>query len=260
MAQDIFYVLTPPAQLPRLREYACRPAHLTYRISPALRLLRLQGAQHLRGGVMTVGDCANLPHGDPGLFSMELLRECSFRGFRGVILDLERSDHPLIPVLPRLESLLTRQGVTLFLPEPYAAPLTGAKVLISSALSGGSLAQRLEDAVRQFGRDRVVLAVEKIAEDFRLPAPTGCGRPLSPEELCPHTDHAFFSPALCAQYATYRDQEGNLHFVLFDNAHSITRKLHCARRAGITRFLLPWGEISSCPEQYGLPRFTQKKS
>lgn len=260
MAQDIFYVLTPPAQLPRLRNYACRPVHLAYRISPNLRLFRLQGAQHLRGGVMAVGDCAEFPRGDPGLFAAELLRECSFRGFRGVLLDLELPSHPLVPILPRLEHLLTRQGVTLFLPEPYAAPLHTTRVLISSALSGGSLAHRLEEAVRQFGTDRVVLAVEKVAEDFQLPAPTGCGRPLSPEQLCSHTDHAFFSPALCAQYATCRDSAGELHFILFDNAHSVTQKLHRARCAGITRFLLPWAEISSCPEQYGLPRFTQKKS
>ena len=260
MAQDIFYVLTPPAQLPRLRDYACRPAHLAYRISPALRLLRLQGAQHLRGGIMAVGDCAELPRGDPGLFATELLRECSFRGFRGVLLDLERPSHPLVPILPRLENLLARHGVTLFLPEPYAATLHTAKVLISSAISGGSLDHRLDEAVRQFGADRVVLAVEKIAEDFTLPAPTGCGRPLSPEQLCSHTDHSFFSPALCAQYATCRDPAGEIHFILFDNAHSVTQKLHRARRAGITRFLLPWAEISACPEQYGLPRFTQKKS
>ena len=258
MDQDIFYVLTPPAQLPQLREYACRPAHLAYRIGPSLRLLRLQGAQHLRGGVMVVGDCADIPRGDPGLFAMELLRECTFRGFRGVILDLERPDHPLAPALPRLEPLLGRRGVTLFLPEEYAVP--GAKVLLSSALSGGSLAQRLKDAVQRFGRDRVVLAVEKIAEDFTLPSPTGRGRLLTQQQLCPHTDHSFFSPALCAQYATCRDESGAIHFILYDDAHSITQKLHHARCAGITRFLLPWDEISSCPKQYGLPRFTQKKS
>lgn len=258
MDQDIFYVLTPPAQLPHLRPYACRPAHLAYRISPSLRLLRLQGAQHLRGGVMVVGDCAHIPRGDPGIFAMELLRECTFRGFRGVILDLEHPSHPLAPALPRLEPLLSRRGITLFLPEEYAVP--GAKVLLSSALSGGSLAQRLKEAVQRFGRDRVVLAVEKIAEDFPLPAPTGRGRPLSREQLCLHTDHTFFSSALCAQYATCRDESGQIHFILYDDAHSISQKIHCARSVGITRFLLPWREISSCPEQYGLPRFTQKKS
>ena len=260
MEQDIFYILTPPAQLPRLRPFDCRPAHLAYRISPTLRLLRLQGAQHLRGGVMAVCDCPESPRGDPGLFAMELLRECTFRGFRGVILDLERPTHPLIPVLPRLESLLTRQGIALFLPEKYAASLPNAKVLLSSAISGGSLAQRLNESTQRFGRDRLVLAVEKTAEDFLLPAPSGSGCPLTPTQLQPHTAPAFFSPALCAQYSTYRDNEGRIHLVLFDDAHSITRKIHLARRAGITRFLLPWREISAGPEEFGLPRFTQKKS
>ena len=255
MAQDTFYVLTPPAQLPLLRNFACLPAHLAN-----LRLLRLQGAQHLRGGVMAVVDCPHPPHGDPGLFSMELLRECIFRGFRGVILDLEHPSHPLIPVLPRLESLLARQKITLFLPEEYVTSLPGARVLLSSALSGGSFAQRVEEAVQCFSPNRLVLAVEKIAADFLLPASDGHGHPLTREQISSHIDHSFFSPALCAQYATYRDESDQIHFVLYDDAYSITEKIRLARSFGITRFLLPWGEISSCPEQYGLPQFTQKKS
>ena len=260
MTQDIFYVLTPPDQLPHLRSFACRPAHLAYRISPGLRLLRLQGAQHLRGGIMTVGDCPQLPRGDPGLFAMELIRECTFRNFRGVILDLEHPTHPLTPALPRLETLLSRQGITLFVPEAYAARTQTAKLLLSPSISGGSLSQRLSESVHTFGAERIVLAVEKTAEDFLLPAHEGRGTPLTPEQLCARTAHAFFSPALCAQYATYRDESGNIHFVLYDDAHSISEKIRLARSSGITRFLLPWGEISSCPEQYGLPRFTQKKS
>ena len=260
MTQDTFYVLAPPAQLPHLRNFACHPAHLAYRISPNLRLLRLQGAQHLRGGIMAVVDCLHPPHGDLGLFSMELLRECVFRGFRGVILDLEHPSHPLIPVLPRLESLLARQKITLFLPEEYAASLPEAGILLSSALSGGSFVHRVEEAVHRFPPNRLILAVEKIAADFLLPASDSRGHPLTQEELSSHIDHSFFSPALCAQYATYRDGSDRIHFVLYDNAHSIAEKIRLARSSGITRFLLPWSEISSCPEQYGLPRFTQKKS
>ena len=251
MSQEIFYILTSPAQLPRLRGFSCHPAHLAYRISPNLRLLRLQGAQHLRGGLMTVTDSPTPPRGDPGLFSMELLRECTSRGFRGVILDLEHPDHPLAAVLPRLESLLSRQGVTLFLPEAYALP--ASRVLISSALSGGSLSLRLNEAVQKFGSDRVVLAVEKTAEDFLLPAHSGCGTPLTPEQLQSHTaGPSFFSPALCAQYTTYRDAQGHIHLVLYDNPCTLARKLQQARRAGVYRFLLPWCEISACPEQFGL--------
>lgn len=259
MSQEIFYILTSPAQLPQLRGIPCHPAHLAYRISPNLRLLRLQGAQHLRGGLMTVTDCPDLPRGDPGLFSMELLRECTFRGFRGVILDLEHPNHPLISILSRLESLLTRQGVTLFLPEPHALP--ASRVLISSALSGGSLSLRLTEAVQRFGPDRVVLAVEKTAEDFLLPAPTGRGTPLSPEQLHPHTTGpSFFSPTLCAQYTTYRDAQGHIHLILYDDLCTLSRKLQQARCAGVYRFLLPWCDISSCPEQFGLPSLSAQKA
>ena len=124
---------------------------------------------------------------------------------------------------------------------------------------------KMEDP-RVIERARILIAcldkqpLEKIAADFLLPASDSRGHPLTQEELSSHIDHSFFSPALCAQYATYRDGSDRIHFVLYGNAHSIAEKIRLARSSGITRFLLPWSEISSCPEQYGLPRFTQKKS
>lgn len=260
MSQDVFYILTPPNQLPCLREFACRPAHLAYRISPNLRLTRAQGTQNLRGGVMTVADCPDCPRGEPSVFCMDIARECAFRGYQGVILDLERTDHPLCAMLPRLEQFLSRQGVTLFVPEQYAARLRSARVLISSALSGGSLSNRLREAAERFGRERLVLAVEKTAADFLLPAPTGNSCPIPPEHLSRLTSSpAFFSPQLCANYSTYRDADGGVHFLLWDDPRSISQKLEQARQAGIHTFLLPWAEISACPEQCGLPRIPAKK-
>lgn len=55
--------------------------------------------------------------------------------------------------------------------------------MIPSALSGGSLSRRLEEAAERFGRERVTLAVQRVAEDFFLPSPTGSGVPLSRREL-----------------------------------------------------------------------------
>lgn len=49
--------------------------------------------------------------------------------------------------------------------------------MISSALSGGSLRQRLEEAVERYGPQRTTLAVERVAEDFFLPPQPGRGVP-----------------------------------------------------------------------------------
>lgn len=258
MPKDTFYILTPPDTLPQLRGWEVRAAHLAYRLSPGMRLLRLQGGQQLRGGIMAVGDCTADPSGPPETFCLDVERECAARGYRGVLLDFDRRLPPLSRLIQRLDGLLSRKGVALFVPEYYAPLAPHAKIMVSSAISGGSLSQRLQEVCGRFGSDRVVLAVEKAAEDFLLPALTGSGVPLTPEALeqlrAGIRPTVFFSRELCARYFTYRSPDGGVHFVLFDDPDTMARKLELARQAGIHRFLLPWPEISHAPERLGIPR------
>ena len=119
-------------------------------------------------------------------------------------------------------------------------------MLIPTALSGGSLEQRLSDAEEHFGRERVTLAVERVAMDFFLPSPTGQGVPLSREKLRARLEElhptVYFSRELCAHYFTYMFKENGVHFVLYDDAGSIRKKLDIAGRMGITRAFLPYGQ------------------
>ena len=69
------------------------------------------------------------------------------------------------------------------MPEQYAGCSSHARALVSSAVSGGSLEQRLRDVLGRYGQERVVLFLERRAEDFFLPSPTGSGQPLSREAL-----------------------------------------------------------------------------
>lgn len=253
MPHDTLYILSTPNDPPRLSGQGCFPAWLAYRLTPELRLLRSEGGQNLRGGVMVISGEAEQPHGDPLPLCRTILRECALRGFRGVLLD---ADSPS-PVYESLARLLSREsshrGVTLFLPEPLAPCAPGCRVLIPSALSGGSLEQRLSGAVEQYGADRVVLAVEQVAEDFLLPAPTGCGKPLSTEELNRLTRElhpaVHFSRPLCARYFTYC-RGGAFHLVLFDDRDTFKQKITRARTCGVHRFLLPWCDISDAPGDF----------
>ena len=89
--------------------------------------------------------------------------------------------------------------------------------------------ERAEKAAAQYGAGRVALAVERVAADFFLPAPSGQGHPLSQEELKALMDErepaVFFSNELCAHYFTYMNRQNGAHFVLFDDAASIRKKL-----------------------------------
>ena len=104
----------------------------------------------------------------------------------------------------------------------------------------------------------LALALEKRAEDFFLPSPTGSGVPLTPEELTERLDRlrpsVFFSNELCARYFTYMSRESGAHFVLFDDGDTLRRKIEVARRAGIHTFLAPWPQVREDAARLGLGR------
>ena len=246
---EMLILITPPDLLAQARESGLTLAHMAYQIGRGPHLFRAGLPVPLRGGLMALDAKGVDGGGDPGVLCQEILRECTARGFRGVLC---LSDGRPLPVLERtltqLDSLLAQRGLTLHVPEAYGSCTQKARVLISSALSGGSLTQRLEDAAQRFGGpDRITLAVRRVAEDFFLPSPTGSGRPMSREELArqlkERAPSVFFSNELCARYYTYMSRENGAHFVLFDDETSIRKKLQIARRLGIRRAVAALPEI-----------------
>ena len=237
-----------PSQLQELQGWAVTPAHLAYRIGRGPCLLRSQSSISLRGGVLVVGDQGYDGFGDTRSLAQDLVRECQARNFSGAVLDFDSRLPPLRQLVCRLDPVFHQRAWRLYVPEAYGAAAPDSQVLIPSALSGGSLEQRLQEAAERFGADRITLALQKSAEDFILPAPTGCGTPLTVEELSALQQRlhpsVFFSGALCARYFTYMDPEGRAHFVLFDDGDTMQRKLETARRLGISSFICSWAEAA----------------
>lgn len=169
----------------------------------------------------------------PERLSAAALRECGRRSYGGVLLDFEqppaRTGWPLrrrwpAPVAPpRLCAGVLRRGVR-------------RHSLICAAISGGNFVQRLQEAAA--GRDRaggLALDVQRLRMDFTLPAQSGEGRPLSGLELQDLLDRespsVFFSQDLCARYFTYA-RDGETHFVLFDDADTLSQKLRTGGNMG----------------------------
>jgi len=211
-----------------------------------------------KGGLMVVDDKDFNPLGSIGPLCQEIFRECQARGFSGAILDFENRLPPLEQIAARLDEAFTRRGWTLYIPERFAHVAPHARVMIPSALSGGSLQQRLEEALERFGESRTVLALEKRSEDFRLPSPTGSGQPLTDQELEELRQRlspsVFFSRELCARYFTYNSRESGPHFVLFDDSDTLRRKVEVAHQLNIHTFLAPWAEAGPCAAQLGIQR------
>ncbi len=110
------------------------------------------------------------------------------------------------------------------------------KVLVGTAVSGGSLRRLLAEAVERYGARRLAVGLERMAMDFPLPSPTGKGIPLTSAELSSLRRRSgacvFFSEALCAKYFTYR-ADAHIRFVLFDDDETLRRKEALARSLGI---------------------------
>lgn len=246
---DILILTAPPDLLPQARETGLTIGHMAYRVGRGPHLFRSGVPVPLRSGLMVVDNKGFDGQGDPGILCQEILRECGARGFRGVICDFQGQPLPLLErVVTQLDELLPQKGLTLHVPEVYGICTQKARVLIPSALSGGSLTRRLEEAIHRFGGpERITLALRRVAEDFFLPSPTGCGRPLTQEELAQQIRQQkpsiFFSNELCARYFTYMSRENGAHFVLFDDEMSLRKKLQIIRSLGIHRAVAALTEI-----------------
>ena len=256
MTHETFLLAVTPNRLREIQGLRAQPVHLAYRLGPGPHLFRSEGTAP-RGGLMAL-ECQDHPtEGAQENLAQEVVRECLSRGFRGAVCDFDGGRHPALEgLLACLEARFARQGWRLYVPEAYGPALREAQVLIPSALSGGSLAVRLEEAADRYGPGRVTLALQRSAEDFFLPAPQGSGVPLTRaqlEELLQRLEPSvFFSGELCARYFTYMSRESGAHFVLFDDGQTLAKKLEIARTKQISSFLAAWPEVDDAVQILGL--------
>lgn len=125
-----------------------------------------------------------------------------------------------------LALLAAHMGPNLALPEFWGMRFPQCGVLISSAISGGSLRQRLQDAAACYD-GRCWLLVEPIQARFPLPCPSGVGAPLDEPPDLP----GFFSREFCCQYAHFcEDDQG--YFLLWDTEETVEKKLALAKENG----------------------------
>ena len=181
---------------------------------------------------------------DPDRLARQLARVCLRRGYAGAAADFDPPARPdRAALLQALLPLLASCGRTLYVPEHYAA-CHGASVLLCTALSGGTLEGRLNQAASQYGAEHLALDLQRLAMDFPVPCPSGQGTALTRSQLAALAAgrSTFYSDALCARYFTLT-REGRTHFILFDDAQTLRRKLALARSQGIRDALVMLPEV-----------------
>jgi len=225
-----------------------RVAHLAYGVGPGLTLRHGLIGSAMRGGFMVLSDDGyDLSPGDISALCRDVLRECGARGFEGVVADFERARAPsLEPFVERCAPALKDMGLKLFVTPRYAELSRDSRVVVSTALVSGSLKERLREARERYG-PRIAIEIERIARDITLPDADGQGRRLEPDELRALTKgrQVFFSSELCSHYFTYKDGESfATHFVLFDDARSILKKIQLAAELGVSEGFLLYPEAA----------------
>lgn len=249
LSKSHLILTVPPADSRTASALGLPLAHTAYRVGGGPHLFRANMPVAVRGGLMVIDDSGFDGMGESTPFCHEVMRECAARGVDGVICKFAaRPLTVLSTIVTELGELMHKRGWPLYVTEPYARFSDRAKVLISSALSGGSLQLRLMEAAERYGAGRVALEVERVCQDFFLPSPTGQGVDLTPEELRRRMEElapsVFFSSELCAHYFTYMSPQSGAHFILFDDAGSIRKKLHIARSLDISDAVLAYPQVS----------------
>ena len=204
---------------------------MAYAVGQGGCLTRCDATAFPRGGLMGLSDrCTGaIPRIDT--LCRTIVAECVKRGFQGVLADFETNPYSdRLSFLSRLSARLSARGMALYC--PLSLPAEGAALLVGTGLSGGSLRALLEETACRYGAERLALDLERVMMDFPLPCPSGCGTPLTREELLAlrekHPSSVYFSRELMAKYFTYSAGSGT-HFVLFDDAEP------CGKRSSLRR-------------------------
>ncbi len=225
-------------------------AHFSYRLGEGPHLYRMTQGVQSAGGLMMVGEGKAALTQASAALAHEFVTECRRRAFRGVILDLEsKPTAPLASLLSELDRLLYAEGLSFYVPLSYANFVSQARLMISTALSGGVLRQRLSHYVEHYGAARMTLCITRCAEEFHLPAQSGSGLRLTQEALAAlraaQNAHVFFSRELCCQYFSFASAEHGLCFVLFDDIESLREKRTVGESLGISSFFYLFAETES---------------
>ena len=123
-------------------------AHVAFRIGSDGALLCRAMPPALRGGLMVLQCEDSFPAHAVQTLSREVLRLCIQRSFRGIVLDLpDRPCDAALPLTQRLDALCAQYGRRLYVPTYCAEAAPQARVLVCTALSGGTLTQHLQDGI-----------------------------------------------------------------------------------------------------------------
>ncbi len=213
-------------------------AHMAWGIGPGMTLLSANASVPRQGGLMVISDQPyDRSEGDPRRLAQECLYLCRSIGYTGIVCDFEQPVRRLLEMfVGDCAELFPSRGCSVYAPERYICH-NALRVILPTALTSGSLPNRLRQAIGQYGANRITLDMERLSRDLLLPGTNSNGVSVSPDTvsllLSSRGGGSFFSGELGARYFTYKDAEGNTHFVVYDDAGTFRYKTELALQMGI---------------------------
>ena len=241
-----------PSEIGAALRYPATLACMSYRIVGG-RLMRDAAGSAVapgKGSIPVICDAGfdGAPF-DPALLGGDAAAELAARAASGLVADFARPDSPVLrDAAGELARAAARSGVPLYTSPAYEPYAPGAHVMIGSNIARGSLKSTLTEAAERWGRDRVALEIVPQRADYALPAGASDGQRLTARELDALMERlspmSFFSSELCAKYFTYLAPDHQAHFVLYDDASTITAKLRTAESCGVDTAFLLYSEVA----------------
>ncbi len=243
-------LVASPQDLQKAARFSKNPVCAAYRIGQNSTLLREVSLSNCAGNLLFLSDLDAPPVADAEKLAQAVVWECRRKKYRGTVLDFEAA-----PTSDRLRfakavaALSYASGLSLYVPENCAVP--SSIPLINTAVSGGSLSDRLQHSIGRGGA--AALDVQRLCMDFSLPAPSGMGRPFRPEQLIAMLHQwnppVYFSQDLCAKYFTFTNC-GQTHLILYDDQDTLRQKLQTGSSLGFRAAFLMYPEIADLPSTF----------
>ncbi len=238
------FLSTPPERAQNAAETGLGLSLMAYRIGRGFHLYRTS-LPPIRPVIMDI-DCAGFTgYGPQELLAAEIVGECVHMGYSGVCLGLEgKPTRQTSDFCALLGDTCRRYQLTLYLPQTFASACDSSVILIPGQNTSGTFEKSLTTLCGRYGPERLALELERVYTDYSIPCPSGAGSILSNgrfQEVC--ASPAFYSQALCTNYASYMSPGGQVHLVLWDDAVSLRGKLAAARAAGISAAFLYYPHV-----------------
>ena len=240
------YIVTYPSDIKTNQSHPFSCVQMIYRISDSGMLQRIPSYSSQNRNIMGISDNTGLKNCDSNRISRDIVAEYIRRGYAGIVLNFELENTDL-DKLEKICTYMSQKKINYFLPIELAQMSADAKIIVPSSISGGSISQMLKMLTDKYPPHRICLELVKTCSDFDMPSYKPDGTSISVDRLkelmTAHDAQSFFSSELGCKYFTYREN-GNAHFVLYDDSETAAYKIRLAQASGFYGVFMVYSQWS----------------